>query len=193
MRKFVDTLAGYGPFGVFTLAILDSAGIPLPGGVDGLLLLIAVVRPGDAWMSAVAAILGSVIGSWILFSLARKGGEAYLERHTISPRALRLKVWFQRYGLITVFIPALLVIPMPLKIPVLCAGAMGVRRRMFLVTILAARIPRYFGLAWLGQQFGTDAVGWLKSHALHIGGFALLLFIGLYLFVRFADRDKVQG
>ncbi len=178
---------------MFTLAVLDSAGIPLPGGVDGLLLLIAVVRPGDAWMSAVAAILGSVIGSWILFSLARKGGEAYLEKHTISPRALRLKVWFQRYGLITVFIPALLVIPMPLKIPVLCAGAMGVRRRMFLGTLLAARIPRYFGLAWLGQQLGTDAVGWLKSHALHIGGFALLLFIGLYLFVRFSDRDKVQG
>ncbi len=185
MRKFVDTLVGYGPFGVFTLAILDSAGIPLPGGVDGLLLLISTMRPEDAWTSAIAAIVGSVIGSWILFSLARKGGESYLEKHTISPRALRLRVWFQEYGLITVFVPALLPIPMPLKIPVLCAGALGVRRRMFLAVMVAARIPRYFGLAWLGTQLGDNALGWLKEHALHIGGFALLLVFVLYLLVRF--------
>lgn len=193
MRKFVDTLVGWGPFGVFALAVLDSAGVPLPGGVDALVLLISVMRPDDAWMSAVAAIIGSVIGSWFLFTLARRGGEAYLERHTISPRTLRLRVWFQRYGLITVFIPALLPIPLPLKIPVLCAGALGVRRRMFLGVMIAARIPHYLGLAWLGKQLGSDAGGWLKSHVWYIAGFALLLFVLLYLFARFLDRDKVQG
>ncbi len=196
MRKFFDTLiqtfVGWGPWGVFAAAILDSAGIPMPAGVDALVLLISAVHPGEAWMAAIAATIGAIIGSWILFTLASKGGEAYLERHTISPQALRLRVWFQHYGLITVFVPALLPIPLPLKIPVLCAGALGVRRRLFLGVMLAARIPHYFGLAWLGQQLGGNAGGWLKSHAWNIGGFALLLVAVLFLLIYLADRARVQ-
>lgn len=192
MRNFIDTLLGWGPVGVFAIAVLDSAGVPMPGGVDALVLFISAMRPGDAWTSAAAAIVGAMLGSWFLFTLARKGGEAYLERHTISPRTLRLRVWFQRYGLVTVFVPALLPVPMPLKIPVLCAGALGVRRRMFLGVMLAARVPHYLGLAWLGRQLGTDAGGWLKVHAWQISGFALLLVITLFALIWFVDRDKVS-
>jgi membrane protein YqaA with SNARE-associated domain len=188
MRSFVDTLVAWGPLGVLILAALDSAGIPLPGGVDALLLLVSVMRPGTAWMAAFAAIAGSLAGNLFLFSLARKGGEAYLARHTVSPRGRRLRSWFQRYGLITVFIPAFLPIPLPLKVPVLCAGALGVSRAAFLGTLAAARIPRYFGLAWLAVQMGTNAGEWLRSHAWHIVAFAALLALFLFLLVRLGGR-----
>jgi membrane protein DedA with SNARE-associated domain len=190
MRRFVDTLIGWGPLGVFLFALLDSAGIPLVGGVDALLLTVSVLRPELAYLSAAAAIGGSLIGSWFLFALARKGGEAYLNRHTITPRGRKLRDWFQHYGLITVFIPALLPIPLPLKIPVLCAGALGVSRRMFLGVLAAARIPRYFGLAWLGRQLGDDAGAWLKAHAWHIVIFALVLFVLLFGLVWWKDRQR---
>ncbi len=189
MRKFVDQLIAWGPSGLFVLALLDSAGVPLPGGVDALLLTISVVHPSAAWEAAIAAVLGSTLGSWGLYGLARHGGRAYLDKHTRDGRGARLKQWFLRYGLVTVFIPALLPIPLPMKVPVLCAGAFRVPRVQFLPVILAARIPRYFGLAWLGMQLGTDAAGWLKRHALHIGGFAIGLAALLFLLLRLFRRD----
>ena len=193
MRKFVDTLIAWGPLGVFVFALLDSAGVPLVGGVDALLLTVSVMRPDVAYLCALAATLGSLLGSWFLFSVARKGGETYLERHIISPRARRLRDWFQHYGLITVFVPALLPIPLPMKIPVLCAGALGVARRTFLIVLASARIPRYFALAWLGQYLGHDAGRWLKAHALYIVGFALALVIVLYLLIQWYDRKRLAA
>jgi len=45
------------------LAIADSAGVPIVGGVDALLIAIAVSRPRLAYISAICAIIGSLIGS----------------------------------------------------------------------------------------------------------------------------------
>lgn len=193
MKDLAAALVAWGPLGVLLLATLDSAGVPLPGGVDAALLLVSVLRPDKAWWAAAAAVAGSLAGNWILFSLARKGGEAYLATHTRSGNGLRLKRWFRRYGLVTVFVPALLVIPLPMKIPVFCTAVFGVSRAKFLGVVAAARIPRYFALAWLGQQLGPDAGGWLKAHTWHLLAFAAALFAGLFLLIRLNDRGKLAA
>ena len=54
------------------------------GGVDALIILIAVVSRAQAYLAAGTAILGSLVGSLILFLIARKGGEEYHRRHTSS-------------------------------------------------------------------------------------------------------------
>lgn len=190
MRKLVDFLVALGPLGLLGMALIDSAGVPLPGGVDATLLLIAVLRPETAWWSAGAAFVGSVLGNAILFSLAQKGGEAYLDQHTRSGRGLTLRRWFVRYGLVTVFIPALLPIPLPMKIPVFCTAVFGVSRRKFLAVIAAARLPHYLALAWLGLQLGQDAGAWLKSHLWHLSGFAVGLAALLFVLVRLSDRGE---
>lgn len=128
-----------------------------------------------------------------LFYLARKGGQAYLDNATQSPRALRFRNWFQTYGLITVFIPALLPIPLPVKVFVLSAGALGVRPLTFLTVILLARIPRYFGLAWLGSQLGDNTLGWLKAHVLHLFGVAAALGLVLFFAVKLLARKREPG
>ncbi len=191
MRNLIATLIGWGPVGVLLLSAMDSAGIPLPGGVDALLLVVAARRPDLAWLAAAAAVIGSIMGTWLLYTLARKGGQAYLEKHALHRRGRLLQEWFRRYGLVTVFVPALLPIPMPMKIPVVCTAVFGVRKRVFLGVVAGARIPRYFGLAWLGRQFGDNAGGWLKANAWPIVAFAAALFICLYLLARFNDRGKL--
>ncbi len=192
MRSLLETIVGWGPLGIFVIAVVDSAGVPLPGGVDALLITVSVLKPDSAWIAAGAAIIGSVLGSWFLFSVAQKGGQAYLDRHTLTPRGKKLRGWFQHYGLVTVFVPALLPIPLPLKVAILCAGALGVRRKTFLATILAARIPRYLGLAWLGVQTGNDAGQWLKDHAWHIFATAALVGVVLFGFIWWKDRNRPQ-
>lgn len=159
------------------LALIDSAGIPLPFGVDFLLIAVAVANPATAYLSASLATVGSVLGCLILFYLARKGGERFLYRHAKQGKAQTLTLWFQRYGLATVFVTALSPAPMPTKLFVICAGASGMRVAPFVLVVLAARIVRYFGLAYLGVLFGEGAGVWMKAHAWYIAAAALGLFV----------------
>jgi len=181
-------LISWGPAGVFLLAILDSAGIPLPGGVDALLIFVGVVNHSGAYTAAAAAVVGSIIGSLILFYIARKGGEHYLNRYTSSGRGARLKAWFLEYGMLTVFVPACVPVPMPLKLFIVSAGALGVNPVTFTLVVTAARIPRYFFLAWLGTKLGDQTLPYLKSHLWQLLLFSLILFGLLYLLIRLVDR-----
>jgi membrane protein DedA with SNARE-associated domain len=192
MTALADTLISWGPLGILLLAVLDSAGIPLPAGVEALIAAVAALDPSRGYIGAVVATAGSMVGNLILFHLARKGGQNYLDRHTASARGVKFRQWFQRYGLITVFIPALLPIPLPLKVFVLCSGALGVKPVSFVLVTLAARVPRYFGMAYLGCQLGEHSAVWLKDHSMEILLFAIMLFAGLYLLVRLHDRLREQ-
>ena len=91
---------------VLLLGLLDSTGVPMVGGVDAMIVLIAVTNRSQAYWAALAAIAGSLIGSLVLFLIARKGGEEYHRRHTSSVRGAKLRAWFHEYGLLTVFVPA---------------------------------------------------------------------------------------
>jgi membrane protein YqaA with SNARE-associated domain len=183
-------LVSWGPLGVFFLAIIDSAGIPMVAGVDALVVLIAVWDRAHGYQAAVAATLGSIVGSMALFLIARKGGEEYLHRYTSSGRGARMRAWFVEYGLLTVFVPALVVVPLPLKLFVLSAGALEVNPVRFGVVLFLARIPRYFFLAWLGSRLGKDTLPYLQHHAWQFLVFAVALFGALYLFIRFVHRRK---
>jgi membrane protein YqaA with SNARE-associated domain len=163
-KKFVATLLLWGPPGLFLLAVLDSAGLPVVGGVDFLLVWIASNHPQQAYLAALCAIGGSLLGSSVLFGIARKGGEVLLAKYIASRRGARLHSWFERYGLVTVFIPALSPLPLPMKIPVFCAGALEVRWSFFLGVVLAARSLRYFALAFLGLRYGQMTFGLLRTH-----------------------------
>jgi len=173
---------------VLLLAVMDSAGIPIVGGVDLLIVTIAVLDHSSAYWAAGAAVIGSLIGSPVLFLIARKGGEAYLSRFTAKGKGAKLKDWYLEYGLLTVFVPALVIVPLPMKIAVLCAGALGVSPAAFLLVIAAARIPRYLFLAWLGTKLGNDTLPYLKHHTRELALFSVLLFVALYLLIRIFDR-----
>ena len=83
----------------------------------------------------------------------------------------RFQEWFRRYGLLTVFIPAVTpVLPLPLKVFVISAGAFHTPFGRFLLMILVARVIRYFGLAYLGLQFGADAQGFLQRNGWTLDG-----------------------
>ena len=103
-----------------------------------------------------------------------------------------MKRWFQEYGLVTVFVPAAVPIPMPLKLFIIAAGAFQVRPVAFAAILTVARIPRYFGLAWLGLQLKGETLSYLGHHVWQLCAFAAALFLALYLAIRFADRRRRQ-
>ena len=174
------------------MRIAVAAGFPVVGGVDLLLIAIAANKPGDAYFAALLAVVGSLLGSLILFFIARKGGEVLLMRHVASKTGARLHLWFQRWGLATVFVPALSPIPLPMKIPVFCAGALQVRLLYFVIVVAAARTIRYFGLAYLGIHYGAQSVQFMKAHAWQAALAALLLAALLTITMRIFQKHESE-
>jgi membrane protein YqaA with SNARE-associated domain len=179
--------------GVFVLAVVDSGGIPLVGGVDALVILVAALDHSKAYTTAAAAALGSIAGSWVLFHLARKGGQQYLHRYTAKGRGARLRAWFLEYGMVTIFVPGFVpVIPLPLKVFILCAGAMEANPVTFTLVLSAARTLRYLFLAWLGTRLGKESLPYLRHHIWDFVLFAAALFGVLYFAIRFIDAKRVS-
>ena len=182
----------WGPTGVFLLGLLDSTGVPMVGGVDALIVLVAVMNPVQAYLAAGAAIAGSLIGSLVLFLIARKGGEAYHRRHTSTPRSEKLRAWFHEFGLLTVFVPAFVpIIPLPLKVFIISAGALEESPVTFSIVLMAARVPRYLFLAWLGSRLGNDTLPFLRHHIGELVLLAVALFAVLYFGVRIVHNYRV--
>jgi membrane protein YqaA with SNARE-associated domain len=194
LQELTAILITFGPWGVFLLGTLDSAGIPLPGGMDILLVLVAAKAPDRAWFAASLAVVGSLLGNVVLYWLCRTGGRRIGERNPPpGTRSYRFRQWYQRYGLITVFIPGVVpVIPLPLKVFVISAGVLRTSVRRFLTVILLARVVRFFGLAYLGIRMGTDgARTFLANNVWTIAGVALGMALCCYLLVRVSDRYRV--
>jgi membrane protein DedA with SNARE-associated domain len=181
------TLLAWGPWGALVLAILDSAGIPILEGVDALIVFMAAQDAGRGYLGAALAVIGSVIGSLFLFYVGRKGGEEFLDKRTQSGWAKRFREWFHHYGGLAVFIPILIPAPLPVKIFVLSAGALGMNRAHFIAIVAAARILRYGGLAYLGSQMGTYPWEYVKSHAWQLAVASVGVFGVLYMAVRIKD------
>lgn len=160
------------------------------GGVDALLVAISTNQPALAYVAALLAITGSITGSLILFFLARKGGEVLLSKHITTRRGAKMHLWFQRYGLATVFIPALSPVPLPMKIPVFCAGALQVRILYFVAVVAAARTMRYIALAYLGRHYGLQAFQLLKTHGWQIGFWALAVSAAVSIALRLFQRHE---
>ena len=192
LAHLTQVLVAWGPLGILLLSILDSSGVPVAGAFDAFLILIAVQKPSIAWLCAGIAVVGSCIGTLLLFYASRKGGQQFLAKSASEGRAMRFRAWFMRFGLLTVFVPALIPIPLPMKLFVITAGVCGTPLAEFLTVVISARTLRYFGEVWLGVTLGHESVGFLKAHVWHFVGYAIALFAVLYCLMLWRQR-RVTG
>jgi len=191
MKHFRDLVIAWGPLGVLLFAAAESIGIPNPGGTDLLLIVIAASQPGQAPLCALMAIIGSLAGSMVFFEIMRRGGEALLAKRTASGRGAKLRLWFNRYGIVTVFITALVPVPgLPFKFFAACSGALGESRLRFLWVLAVARIPRYLVLAYLGARLGDQSWPWVRNHTWYMAAGAAVLTVLLYLLIRLSDKTR---
>ncbi|HUB32419.1 MAG TPA: VTT domain-containing protein [Bryobacteraceae bacterium] len=194
LAKLSTVLIAYGPPGIFLLALLDSGGIPLPAAIDLLLLDIAVHstgNPGRAWTAAMLAVVGSLVGNLALFQAARQGRRLLRQAEPAPGERRRFENWFRHYGLLTVFVPAVVpFVPIPLKVFVLSAGAFHTPLARFFVVIVLARVIRFFGMVWLALELGSGAQEFLMHHGWLLAGGALVA-AGIFYFVR--SRHAPQG
>ena len=151
------------------------------------MVAIAAHSARAGYLSAALAVVGSLAGSMFLFYLGRRGGQAYLDKKTEKGWPKRFRQWFHHYGGLAVFIPVLVPAPLPLKVFVLSAGALGMRPYRFALIVFVGRALHYFALAYLGVQMGTLPWHFVKTHEWQLAAISLGIFVLLYAAVRSKD------
>jgi len=155
-----------GGLGFIPLGLIDSSIIPLPGSMDVLTIVLSA-RNGDFWFYyAVMATVGSVLGGYVTYRLARKGGKETLARKFPRGKLERSYKIFGRWGFGAIAIPALLPPPAPMVPFLLAAGAMQYSVNKFLVALTLGRIVRYSILAYLAARYGRHRLTFI-SHLRH--------------------------
>jgi membrane protein YqaA with SNARE-associated domain len=161
LRRWIYHL---GALGFIPLGLLDSSIIPLPGSMDVLTIVLAA-RDATLWpYYALMATVGSVLGGFVTYRLARKGGKESLARKVSAKTLKRVYGMFERWGFAAIAIPALLPPPMPLVPFVLAAGAMQYSVNKFLLAMTLGRIVRYLVLAYLAARYGRKMLPLLLQH-----------------------------
>lgn len=177
-----------GPWGVFCVSLADSAFIPMPQGVDALLVAQGLARPDIAYLAAGLGVLGSVLGSVVLYFLARRVGRSMLSKR-LSPGGIqRLSDLVGRWGAALLVPVAMIPLPLPMKPVVLAAGVFQMPLPAFCAAIGAARLVRYFGIVFLSLRFGDRALEYAGDHLALAGGVCALCAAVFVLVHRASNR-----
>lgn len=154
----IKTIGAFGYWGVALLMGLESAAIPIPSEV---IMPFAGFLASQGKMTllgaALAGAIGSVVGSWAIYELARYGGRPLLEKYGkyIFIHKSHLEStdrFFQKYGLWATFLGRMLpVFRTYISIP---AGLAGINLKKFLALCFAGSFVWSYLFAWLGMKFG---------------------------------------
>jgi membrane protein YqaA with SNARE-associated domain len=189
VRHFFLTLGGPG---LILLGLLDSSVIPLPGSMDLMTILLAAHQKTYWPYYAVMATIGSVVGAYVTYRIAKKQGDKAIHDR-LSPRnAKRVIETFEKYGFGAIALPALLPPPMPMVPFVIAAGALQYSTKKFLAAMTLGRIARYCILAYLGAVYGRRIFDVVLAHGKVALGVTVVVaaIVGVVLFLM---RSKKKG
>jgi len=161
LRRWIFHLGG---LGFIPLGLLDSSVIPLPGSMDVLIIVLSA-RKQELWFYyAVMATLGSVIGAFLTYRLARKGGKETLERKFSAKSLKKVYDIFAQWGFGAIAVVAVLPPPAPMSLFLFAAGAMQYSVKKFLLAMTLGRIVRYSLLAFLAARYGRKVLTVISQH-----------------------------
>ena len=146
------------------LGLVDNSVIPLPGSTDIVTILLAA-HHRDLWVYyALMATAGAILGGYLTYRMARKGGKETLEKRFSKKKTDKVYAIFARWGFAAVAIPALLPPPFPIVPMLLAAGAMQYSTRKFLTALAVGRGIRFTILAYLGFRYGRHIVSFFARY-----------------------------
>ena len=182
LEKLLEWLIAYGWMGLFGISLVDSSGVPLPGGPDAAMILLSANAHAMMPVYALAATVGSTIGCTLLYLAARQAGSAALKR--IAPeRRDRIENLLGRFDMVAVMVPAVLPPPFPFKPFVLSAGVFKLKISRFVAAIFIGRAVRFLIEGWLAIKFGEEAGAIIKRN-----GLTVLAVVGIIVVVVLALR-----
>ncbi|MDQ6652722.1 MAG: VTT domain-containing protein [Acidobacteriota bacterium] len=179
---------GLGPFGLFAVALLDSAFVPLPSSADALMILLTIAHPRMMIVYALLATAGSTIGCVILYYLSRRAGGRALRKFSPAKQK-RVKELIDHYDVLSVLVASLMPPPFPFKLFVITAGVFRFSVFRFTLTIIAGRIFRFLLEGYFAYRYGAQARQILARYYPWIG-LGLAFLVVMFFLIRNLLKSK---
>jgi len=176
--------------GLILVGLIDNSVIPIPGGMDIFVILLTAHRRSWWLVYALTATAAAMLGGYVTYRLAKKGGKESLEKKIGPSRAKKVYRRFAKSAFATVLVGAMIPPPFPLVPVLMAAGALQYSARKFLIALGIGRGIRFLAVAFLGRVYGTAIVGWLGRYyrpflyaliaAGVVGGIAAIVYVKWY-------------
>jgi membrane protein YqaA with SNARE-associated domain len=203
LHKFSVTLLAVlkplGIWGVGGLALIDSALIPIPVSMDGVVIGYVAANHHRFLLYSLIAAACSAVGSLVPFYIGRAGGELFLLKRINRQRYERIRDKFERQEFLAIMVPAMLPPPMPLKLFEFAAGVFEMKTMPFLLAIFCGKLTQFLVCSVVAIWFGPVLVHSIRRliHAhldLMIGvGVAALIWLILFIVRKVFDRNKGES
>jgi membrane protein YqaA with SNARE-associated domain len=158
-----------GAFGLLLLAIADSFPIPTFAGPDILIAILAARQREPWYYYAGVATVGSVIGAYMTFRIARKAGLDYLNRKFGEGKVARLLKYFEKWGTGALAFSTLVPFPFPTSAFFAAAGVLDYPLRTFILFVALGRAARYGTIAAIASHYGRRFIVGLQHPGQHYG------------------------
>jgi membrane protein YqaA with SNARE-associated domain len=181
--------------GLILLGLADNSLVPLPGSTDVVTILLAAHHRNRWVYYAMMATAGAILGGYLTYRMARKGGKQTLEKRFSKKKTDKVYAIFSRWGFAAVAIPALLPPPFPIVPMLLAAGAMQYPTKKFLTALAVGRGIRFTILAYLGVHYGHHIVRFFARYYWDVLFFlfAFSALGGLYGLFEYKRSQKGNG
>jgi len=158
------------------MGVLDSSFLFLPFGND-LLIVILVAQHHKQWpIYVLSAVCGSTLGVFLLDLVARKAGEAGVQKVAGESRFNKLKKKIGQKGGRALVVGCLAPPPFPFSMVVAINSALGYPRLKLLVIVALSRGTRFVILSLLALKFGSAILHVMNTSAFKI---TVLVFVAL--------------
>ena len=186
----------FGVWGVGGLAFVDSALIPIPVSMDGILIGYVANNHHRFLLYSIVAAGASALGALVPFFIGRAGGELFLLKRINRERYERLRDRFERQEFFAILIPAMLPPPTPLKLFEFAAGVFEMKAPTFTLAIFCGKLTQFLVCSLLTIWFGPKLMHSLhRAMHRHLGlviGTAIfaLMVVLFYVVRRIFDRRR---
>jgi membrane protein YqaA with SNARE-associated domain len=180
-------LLKFGIWGVGALAFIDSALVPIPVSMDGVMVAYVANNRHMFWAYCLVAALASAIGALVPFYIGRAGGEIFLLKRINRQRYERIRDKFERQEFFAIMVPAMLPPPTPLKLFEFAAGVFEMRPVLFALAVFCGKFIQFLVCSLLTIWFGPKILhSWrpfVHRHMSLVIGLGIAAFIWLVFYV----------
>ena len=150
--------------GLILLGLLDNSVIPLPGSMDVFTIVLSADQRERWPYYAFMATVGSVIGGYLTYRLARGEGKGRLGSRLKRSQMKKVQAVFEKWGFLSIAVPALLPPPLPMVPFLIAAGAAQYPLQKFFAALFLGRAVRYSILGLLAALYGRQLLGYFSRH-----------------------------